>query len=75
MTIQQQHLRWAHAPAQRLQLGVYSFGSFGGLTRQTDDYEAVVKYLNEFLRRHLPQQTWTSLMVNFNGRALWRLRF
>ena len=70
VTIRQDHTRWANVPAQRLQLGVYSFGGFGGVTNQTNDYEAVTKYVNGFLKHHLPQLTWTSLMINFNGRAL-----
>ncbi|CAE7826829.1 GIP [Symbiodinium sp. CCMP2456] len=70
VTLQQHHLRWAQTPSQLLQLGLYSFGAFGGLTNRTHTYKEVVIYVNEFLRRHLPQQTWTSILINFNGRTL-----
>ncbi|CAE7581414.1 Smyd3, partial [Symbiodinium sp. CCMP2456] len=66
---QQQHLRWATTPAQRLQLGLYSFGAFGGITNQTQEFADVAVYLNKFIQHHLPQHSWTSMMVNFNGRA------
>ena len=66
---QHQHLRWETTPAQNLLLGVYSFGAFGGITNQTHKLVDVTVYFNNFLRHHLPQHTWSSLMINFNGRA------
>ena len=66
---QKHHQRWATTPIQHLILGVYSFGAFGGISNQTHQFMDVTVYFNKFLRRHLPQHTWSSLMINFNGRA------
>ena len=50
--------------------GSYVYGGFSGVTNHSQRYPAATKYLNQFLRQHIPHGTWTSLMVSYNTRAL-----
>ena len=48
-------------------LGGYSHGAFKGVLNYTRQYPEFVKYVNKFLRRHLPPDAvWSSVAINFN---------
>ena len=48
---------------------LYSVGGFHGISRATEQFESVVKYLNHFMKEQLPGQVWTSLYVSHNTQA------
>ena len=52
-----------------LALGLYSHGTFSGVTRRSQDNRHLSKYLLEYLRHHGMSGTVTSLFVSKNVRA------
>ena len=64
------HVRWSDQLPQTLALGCYSHGAFCGVTRQSQRHPELVRYLNYYLRHHLPHHGWSSVMLTFNGHAL-----
>ena len=64
------HVRWGPHGRKAFVLGAYSHGNFGGITRRTQQMSELTKYVNAVLRRHLPQATWTSIMISFNCPAM-----
>ena len=65
-------LRWQSSTSStsRLTLGGYSHGSFHGICKATLKFPEVTRYLNYYLRRHVPQHVWTSVLVGFNSAAV-----
>ena len=64
------HVRWGSHGRKAFVIGAYSHGNFGGITRRTQQMPELTKYANAVLRRHLPQATWTSIMISFNCPAM-----
>ena len=46
--------------------GLYGVGGFRGITKASDKFPPVVRYLNQFLRSQMPDKVWTSLYVSHN---------
>ena len=47
--------------------GLYTHGGMQGITRDTKDRQALVRFLNMYAKAHLPQgATWTSVAVTLN---------
>ncbi|CAE7227902.1 GIP [Symbiodinium sp. CCMP2456] len=68
---QSQRHRWEDGKQlQHVVFGGYSHGGFGGVTKASAKFGEVTRYLNHYFEHHLPQHSWTSIMVTFNGRAL-----
>ena len=63
------HQRWKHPNTAAVTFGAYSHGAFSGVTRASSRYPTFVKFVNAYLRHHLPDQQWTSFMVTWNGAA------
>ena len=63
------HSKWKSG-SFHLVFGGYSHGGFHGCTTSTSRYPEIVQMLNAYLRHLLPHQTWTSLMVTFNGKSV-----
>ena len=51
-------------------LGGYSFGKFHGVCKRTVAYPETTQYLNGFMARQAPGQTWSSLQVSYDTSAL-----
>ena len=50
--------------------GLWTHGGCFGITRRTQQFPNLCRYLNEFVKHHAPRSfTWSSLVVNFMGRA------
>ncbi|OLQ00692.1 hypothetical protein AK812_SmicGene16628 [Symbiodinium microadriaticum] len=64
------HVRWSDQLPQALALGCYSHGAFCGVTKQSLRHPELVHYVNDYLRHHLPNHGWSSVMLTFNGHAL-----
>ena len=64
------HTRWQAGRKNAFVLGAYSHGGFGGISNKTKQLEVLVRYLNAFLRRRLPQGSRSSLMISFDSPAL-----
>ena len=63
------HSKWKTS-SFHLVFGGYSRGGFCGCTLATTRYPETVQLLNAYLQRLLPQHTWTSIMVTFNGKSV-----
>ena len=63
------HSKWKTS-SFHLVFGGYSHGGFCGCTLATTRYPETVQLLNAYLQRLLPQHTWTSIMVTFNGKSV-----
>ena len=44
----------------------YSHGGMKGISKMSFKHVTLLKYLNAFLRHHLPDTSWSSVMVSFN---------
>ena len=64
------HSRGTITGTTSFNLGAYSHGSFTGVHNITYKNPELFQYLNSFLRHHLPQQQWSSIMITFNTRVL-----
>ena len=54
--------------AEYLTLGMYSHGNFYGITNNTLQRPNLVRYLNNFARKHLPREAqWTSITLSRNN--------
>ena len=66
----QRTTRQAQATPSQLQgclaFGVYSYGSFSGITRQTTALPHFVRYVNAFLESHGAANPWSSFSINRN---------
>ncbi|CAE7510524.1 unnamed protein product [Symbiodinium sp. CCMP2592] len=60
------HTRWRDGAGQALLLGAYSHGNMKGISRTSFNHVTLLKYINGFLRYHLPDASWSSVMVSFN---------
>ena len=49
--------------------GLYSFGGFHGISKASEQFPLVIRYLNQFLREQAPGHVWTSLYVSHNTKA------
>ena len=59
--------RWSSGSRARLLLGGYSHGAFSGTTTETLKHRELVHYVNSFLRQHLPEQHWSSILLGMNS--------
>ena len=59
--------RWSSGSRARLLLGGYSHGAFSGTTTETLKHRELVHYVNSFLRHHLPEQHWSSILLGMNS--------
>ena len=64
------HSRWKHCRGQTVLLGAYSHGNMSGLTRASYKLATLTRYLNSFLKHHLPQLHWSSIMLSVDNAAL-----
>ena len=64
------HSRWRGNKGSVLVLGAYSHGHLGGVSGATMKHSELVRYVNGFLRHHLPDASWSSLMISFDCPAL-----
>ena len=66
----QRATRQAQATSSPLQgcvvFGVYSYGAFSGITRQTTALPPLVRYVNAFLKFHGAKHPWSSFSINRN---------
>ena len=61
------HQRGTTSGKNSFAFGAYSHGAFMGVLNYTKQYPEVVKYVNKFLRRHLPPGAlWSSVAINLN---------
>ena len=64
------HSRGTTSGVNSFGLGAYSHGAFKGISKLTFKNQELTRYLNSFIRHHLPDQSWSSIMVTFNTMAL-----
>ena len=49
--------------------GLYSVGGFHGISKASEQFPLVIRYLNQFLREQAPGHVWTRLYVSHNTQA------
>ena len=64
------HSRWRDSKGSVLVLGAYSHGHLGGISGATMKNSELVRYVNGFLRQHMPEASWSSVMISFDCPAL-----
>ena len=64
------HSRWSVRRGSVLVLGAYSHGHLSGVSRSTLKNPELVRYLNGFFNKHLPNASSSSFMVSFDCPAL-----
>ena len=61
-----EHGRGTMSGATSLILGGYSHGAQEGITKITSEVPELIQYVNAVLHHYAPQETWTTVMLNFN---------
>ena len=64
-----EHHRWKMPNTSASVFGAFSHGAFHGVTKASNRHASLVKFVNAYLRHHLPGQTWSSFMITWNGVA------
>ena len=64
------HGKWHWGTSGRsCTFGGYSHGGLSGVCKLTEECDFMVKYLNKFVKHHLPQHKWSSFVVNVNCKS------
>ncbi|CAE7223872.1 unnamed protein product [Symbiodinium sp. CCMP2592] len=57
-----EHSRWNPGQGCSIAFGGYSHGAFSGVSKATEQFDFLVRYVNTFFKCHQPQAFWSSLM-------------
>ena len=60
------HTRWGNSDGHAFLLGAYSHGHMKGISKMSFKFASLLKYVNAFLRHHLPEASWSSVMISYN---------